>query len=370
MVKVSLTKIERGLYKSVVMALEEIGGQVVVPGDCVLIKPNLVEPAVAGSGTITDPSLIEAVASYCLERHAARVIIGEGPSYYQPESRLKECFTTTGVSELASWLRVEWVLFDEHNYRTFSGVSGSTPEKFRLTEFAFACNKFINLPVLKTHYLTKMTLAMKNLKGCLKREDKPGFHQLDLSRAVVEFAKIIRPAVNIIDATHLSQAGGGVLIASVDIVAADAVGCALMGIDPKEVPTVSLGAEAGLGEADLTRIDIRGEDIKRLKFEVSLPQEQLRKAFPLLEIVGADKACSGCLIPLLSALESLRERGVKPERPLAILLGNEVKPPENKAWLLVGDCARLDGDLGERRVEGCPLDREELLSGLIRAMAG
>ncbi len=369
MVKVSLTKVENDLYTSVGSAVRDIGGQIVMPGDCVLIKPNLVEPAAAGSGTITNPRLIEAVARYCLERRAARVIIGEGPTYYQPESRLKECFTTTGVSELAGRLGVEWVLFDEYGYRTFSGVSSSTPEKFRLTEFAFTCNRFINLPVLKTHYLTKVTLAMKNLKGCLKREDKPRFHQLDLSRAVVELGKIIRPAVNIIDATHLSQAGGGLLIASVDIVAADAVGCALMGIDPREVPTVSLGAEAGLGEADLTQIDIRGEDIKRLKFKVSLPQEQLRQAFPLLEIIGAQRACSGCLIPLLSALASLRERGIKPERPLGILLGNEVKLPEDKAWLLLGDCARVDGGLGGQRVEGCPLDREELLSSLIRAMA-
>ena len=72
------------------------------------------------------------------------------------------------------------MLFDEHSYRTFKGVSDCTPNEFRVTDFAFICDKFINLPVLKTHYLTTVTLAMKNLKGCLKREDKPLFHRWDL----------------------------------------------------------------------------------------------------------------------------------------------------------------------------------------------
>ena len=53
--------------------------QPVVPGDYVLIKPNLVQPAAADSGQITSPQLLEAVGRYCLEAGARRVIIGEGP---------------------------------------------------------------------------------------------------------------------------------------------------------------------------------------------------------------------------------------------------------------------------------------------------
>lgn len=369
MAKVSLTKVEKDLYTVLIKAIDGIGEQLVAPGDCVLIKPNLVEPSAPDSGNITNPRVVEAVARYCLDRGAGRVIIGEGPSYYQAESRLKECFTGTGVSQVADQLGIEWVLFDEHSYRTFKGVSDCTPEEFRVTEFAFTCDKFINLPVLKTHYLTTVTLAMKNLKGCLKREDKPRFHHHDLSRAVVELCKIIRPTVNIIDATNRKEAGGGVLIASSDIVAVDAVGCALMGIDPGEVRTVSLGADAGIGEGNLTRMDIVGEEIKQLKFEVKLPQEQLRESFPLLEIIGAETACSGCLIPLFSVLSLLQERDIKPERPLAILLGKEPKLPQDKAWLLVGDCAQVEEKGEGNQVGGCPPDREELLCSLVGAIA-
>ncbi len=383
MATVSIAKTENDFYAAFNSAIDDIGGPLITPGDRVLIKPNLVEPAAPDSGQITNPKVIEAVARYCLDSGAARVVIGEGPGYYQPQSYLRECFTHTGVSLVADRLGIEWVLFDEHSYRTFKGVLGCTPEEFKVTEFAFTCDKFINLPILKTHYLTTVTLAMKNLKGCLKREDKPLFHHQDLSRAIVELCQIVRPTVNVIDCTartivhqlgsgyisEQEQAGSGLLIVGSDIVAVDAVGCALMGIDPMKVRTVSLGTAAGLGESDLTRLDIVGEELKRLKFKVKLPQEQLQQSFPLLQIIGAEKACSGCLIPLLSDLLHFQEQGTKLEKPLAICLGKRAEVPEDKAWLLVGDCARVEGKDEHNWVRGCPLSKEALLSSLIWYMS-
>ena len=366
MSRVSIAKRGKDLHSALATAIDDFGQQVIARGDRVLIKPNLVSPAAPDSGRITSPEVIESVARYCLDQGAARVIIGEGPSYYQPEPSLRECFTLTGVSQVAERLGVEWVLFDEHRYRTFRGVEDYTPHEFRVTEFAFTCDKFINVPVLKTHYLTTVTLAMKNLKGCLKREDKPRFHDRDLSRAVVELCKIVRPTINVIDAMTWKQGGDGLLIVSPDIVAADTVGCALMGIDPKEVRTVSLGAAAGLGEGELIKIDIVGEELKRLKFKVQLPRQQLQQSLPLLEIVGAERACSGCLIPLFSALSLFQERGMKLEKPLAILLGKSPQIRQGESWLSVGDCAETEG--GQHWVPGCPPDRDALLNALIKAV--
>jgi len=382
MARVSIVNTENDFYSAFAKAIDDLGRPVITPGDCVLIKPNLVEPAAPDSGQITNPKVIEAAARYCLDSGAGRVIIGEGPGYYQPQSYLRECFTRTGVSEVAERLGIEWVLFDDYSYRTFQGIPSCMPHEFRVTEFAFTCDKFINLPALKTHYLTTVTLAMKNLKGCLKREDKPLFHHQNLSRAVVELCKIVRPTINVIDCTaktivrqlgsgYISEhrtSSSGLLIASSDIVAVDAVGSALMGIDPMKVRTVSLGTAAGLGESDLTRMDIMGEELRRLKFKVKLPQEQLRQSFPQLEIRGAEKACSGCLIPLISSLSFLQEQGTKLKKPLAICLGKQPEIPQDKAWLLVGDCARAEGTDEGNWVGGCPPDKKVLLSRLIRYM--
>lgn len=378
MSRVSLVRTGGNLLEALGRAIEATGERPIARGDHVLIKPNLVEPADPDSGQITTARLIEAAARYCLDCGAKRVTIGEGPSYYVASLRLRDCFTRTGVAGVADRLGIEWAVFDEHGYRTFENVSEATPDEFWITEYAFSCDKFINLPVLKTHYLTRVTLAMKNLKGCLKREDKPLFHEKDLSRAIVELCRIIRPTINVIDCTpraivrqlgtgcsNWKQAGEGLLVAGADIVAVDSVGCALMGIDPVQVPTVRLGAAAGLGECDLTRIDIAGEELKRLKFRVRLPEEELREAFPLLDIAGADRACSGCLIPLLSALRTLGERGVRPARPVTICMGKGPCVPDDREVVLVGDCAAV-AHLEAGAVSGCPPDRDELLSALGR----
>ena len=380
--KVAITRAENNLYRAFVEAISDIDEAPISRGDRVLIKPNLVGPAAPHSGQITTPEVIEAVALYCLDCGASRVTIGEGPSYYQPQSYLRECFTGTGISDVANRLGIEWALFDEHPYRVFKGVSDWTPNEFRITEFVFTYDKFVNLPVLKTHYLTTVTLAMKNLKGCLKREDKPLFHQQELNRAIVELCKIIKPTINVIDCTPrgighqlavsyakgAKESGVALFIASSDIVATDAVGCALMGIDPLEVRTVSLGNEAGLGESDLTQIDIIGEELKRLKFKVKLPKEQLRQSFPLLEIIGAEKACSGCLIPLLSSLSLLSERSATLKKPLAISIGKNPDIPEDMEFLLVGDCARIKNIYQMNWTGGCPPDREELYNRLKQYM--
>ncbi len=370
MSKVSIVKVENDYYDALLQALDDIGEKPVARGDRVLIKPNLYEPSAPDSGEITNPRMVEAVAKYCLDAGAGRVIIGEGPSYYQSESRLRPCFTQTGISEVADRLGIEWALFDEHEFRTFRNFSKATPDEFRVTELAFTCDKLINVPVMKTHYQTTVTLAVKNLKGCLKREDKPRFHQQkDLSHAIVELNRIVRPALNIIDATAKTLGsigysmvrqplGARLLLASTDVVAVDAVGCALMGIDPDTVPTVTLGAAAGLGEKDLTRIDIIGEELKRLKFKAKLPQEQLNRSFPRLEISGRDRACSGCFIPLLSELLTLSERSARLEMPLRICVGTEPEIPEDRAYLLVGECAIADEETNG--VAGCPPDREEI----------
>jgi uncharacterized protein (DUF362 family) len=370
MSKVAISRADKSIYDAVVKIVQDLGETVVSPGDRVLLKPNLVHTMPYGGNDMTSPAVVEAVARYCLDCGASKVIIGEGPGSYQPKSRLRECFTRPGITQIAEKLGIEWVLFDEHEYRTFRNVSAVTPKEFRITEYAFNCDKLINLPVLKTHYLTTVTLAMKNLKGCLKWEDKQKFHSPDIHRAIVELNKIVRPTFNIIDATTWKEGKQKLIIAGSDIVAVDAVGCALMGIDPLEVRTVTLGTLAGLGKGDLSQIDIVGEDLRHLKLKVRLPQEQLRQYFPLLEITGADKACSGCIFPLISGLLLIGERGIKLKQPLQICLGKNPEIPDNKRYLLVGDCTEgKDKRPDANRIAGCPSDREELynrLSQIIR----
>ena len=170
MSKVFLAKIKENIESAVARLLEEAGFSNGLRGDSILIKPNLFEPVSYTTGQTTNPHLVEAVIKWCFNQGAKEVWVGEGPSYFLPEYALKECFIKTGIAEIVKRCNATWILFDEHPFKTYRDISPFLPKQFGISEHAFLHNKIINIPVPKTHYLTEVSIAMKNLKGFLKRE--------------------------------------------------------------------------------------------------------------------------------------------------------------------------------------------------------
>jgi hypothetical protein len=204
---------------------------------------------------------------------------------------------------------------------------------------------------------------MKNLKGFLKREDKPLFHRVGINEAVVELNKIIKPSLNLVDFTSPVQKHPGFILAGSDIVAVDTISTSLMDLNPDEVKTIQLGYKAGLGEMNIAKIDIKGEDIKGLKMHYELPSEWLKKKFPLLKIIGDDTACSGCIIPLFSSLTKLEEQGISFKNPLTIILGKTDVNEHLSDTLLMGDCTLHKLKKGTH-IKGCPPQKEDILKAL------
>jgi hypothetical protein len=267
------------------------------------------------------------------------------------------------MAEVCERCHTPWVLFDEHPYRTYKDISSSLPPEFSISEHAFMHDKIINLPVPKTHYLTTVSIAMKNLKGFVKREDKPLFHRVGLDSAVVALNTMVKPFMNLVDFTAPAQQQAAFILAGRDIVAVDSVSSALMGLTPDEISTIRLGYQAGLGEMHLTRIDIMGEDIKGLKMHYELPSRWLEKTFPGLTIRGDDRACSGCIIPLFSSLNQLAGENRVFKHPLTIALGNTQVREETGEIITIGDCNAYNPER-KYTVGGCPPTRENVLKAL------
>jgi uncharacterized protein (DUF362 family) len=334
-----------------------------VRGKSVLIKPNLFEPVSYTTGQTTNPTLVQAAVEWCQQHNAQEVIVGEGPSYFTPADALKECFTKTGIADVVERCGAQWLIFDEHHYRTYHDTSPFLPQLFRISEHAFLYDIIINLPVPKTHYLTTVSIGMKNLKGFLKREDKPLFHRVDINKAVVELNKLITPFINLVDFTTSPHQRSKFILAGSDIVAADSVSTALMGLNPHEVPTLTLASQAGLGEIDLAKIDIVGEDSKGLTMHYELPSAWIKKQFPRLTIIGHDTACSGCIIPLFSSLTQLADQGKTFTHPLTIMLGTATRSGEDQNLLMIGDCSPHKPESCQQ-VRGCPPGKHEIFKAL------
>jgi len=355
MVKIAVEKVGEDLHDALIKAISALDDAHLSPHDRVLIKPNIVEPVSPQSGNITNPQLVDAIIRWCKDSGVKEIVLGEGPSYYVSEARLPDCFTQTGHKDVAERYGIGWVLFDHHPHVLYKDRSPRLPREFGVSHFAFDFNKIINVPVLKTHYLTRVTLAMKNLKGFLRRGDKPRFHS-HLAEAIVELNKLVRPHLNIVDGT---MAEIPIIVAGRDIVATDSVAASLMGFNPRSVETIRLGCEAGLGKMDLTRIDILGGDLVHLKMNFELPQEMIRRRFQALRVLDGKGVCSGCLIPLLSALTHLKGEGKRLSNPLNLVLGRGVTKPETGQTLRVGECAKGTSCEGPF-IKGCPPDKGDI----------
>ncbi len=340
--------------------LEPFADKLTVQGSSILIKPNLVEPERYTTGQTTNPALVEAIIIWCRQHGAKKIAIGEGPSYFQPASALRECFTATGIADIAARQAVPWILFDDGPFRRFRKHSPRLPDDFSLSEHAFSWDHIINVPVPKTHYLTTVSIAMKNLKGFIKREDKPSFHYCgtqNIHGSVTQLNIMVRPSLNIVDCTAPVHKNSDFILAGTDIVAVDAVAASLMGLNPSTIETIRLGHEAGLGEMDLSRIDIVGDDVQDLVLNFEQPQQFLRRAFPRLQL-SAKNACSGCLIPLFASLRRIEDKGVTMNSDMLLMLGRHDVLPSDSTTVCIGECTKKFS--ASSWLPGCPPTKEEL----------
>lgn len=364
---VAVKKTDTSLSVSVDEVLAHFLPQCSPSGKSVLIKPNLVEPVSYKTGQTTNPELVEAIVLWCKKNSASEIAIGEGPSYFQAGSQLVQCFIKTGIADVAHRQGIRWILFDRENFIRYENYSRAVPPVFHLSEHAFSWDYIINVPVPKTHYLTTLSIAMKNLKGFIKRDDKPSFHysgEEGIDGSVTELSRLIKPAMNVVDCTAPIHRNSGFILASPDIVASDAVTAAVMGYNPADVRTILLGYRAGFGEMNLERINIAGDDIKGMRINLEQPSAYLKRVFPNLRIC-ADAACCGCLLPLFHCLNALEAKGMKLTRKLSVACGKTISDTSDDIErVCIGDCTRNQGRAADW-LGGCPpakKDVEEFLA--------
>jgi uncharacterized protein (DUF362 family) len=108
--------------------------------------------------------------------------------------------------------------------------------------------------------------------GSIFSGDKKSVHQgiKETNKCMADIAKHIWPDLSIIDGFEGMEGDGpsrgeevplGIAISSTDALAADRVGCEIMGVDLHDVGYLHYCAERGLGEADLKKIEVLGERI-------------------------------------------------------------------------------------------------------------
>jgi uncharacterized protein (DUF362 family) len=349
-------------------------------GASVLIKPNVVKPARPGSGLVTDVRVIEAITRLVLERAPGRVIIGEGCSvgYDFPGYRdTMQCMEVAGVLEMARKWGIKAVDLNRDERVEVDVPDAFVMSRFAVAKTAWEADVIIDVPVLKTHVRTGVTCGLKNMKGVLPGKEKKRTHQCGLDRGIVDLNRVVRPAVTVVDGVACLQGAHteesdllplNLIIAGRDVVAVDAVCATIAGFEINEIFHVKLAEEAGLGTAELNRIEIRGESIDSVRHPF-VPYRQAE-----LDLYGGatiieKNACTGCMGELVSTFIYLRKAGFHDELSnLALIMGTpDHISPVNSSVVVIGKCAQDYRHMGVF-VPGCPPHGLKITDGVCEAL--
>jgi len=322
-----------------------------VANKSVLIKPNLVRPIPFKLCTTTDPRVIYSVALLTREAGAAKIIVGEKPGW---KLSARSVFETVKVGEVLKDLDVEMCYFDEEECLEANIPNARVFSRIRVPRVVLESDIIINLPKMKTHMHTLVSLGIKNLYGLILDDQRLLYHRNDLNYKLVDILRLKAPSLTVTDgiwpmegqAPHYGEAvkDFNVIVAGTDVVATDAVTCSIMGIEPFEVDTIRIAHMEGLGCGDLKRIRIVGEKPEGVRRYFKRACISSAGVFPNVLCIEAG-ACLGCLSSIRHSLDRLFHEG-KLERLRKITIYTGKPMPESPAianyegdlWL-VGNCA-------------------------------
>ncbi len=240
-------------------------GAFIARGDKILIKPNLIAPKPAECATQTNPVVIIELAKILLD-FGAKPFIADSPAW----ANAAACAEVLGITEPLKKLGVPVKQLD----RPVGRVLEHSGAKIGISSVVFEGDKIINLPKLKTHQQLVMTIAVKNIFGCVSGKAKAVWHYRmgatfdDFCTMLIDIYKMLAPVLTILDAVIAMEGPGpingypkklGWLIASADPMAVEVVCCDLIGISPEQLPLVKTAQKIGFGCTDRQNIEIVGD---------------------------------------------------------------------------------------------------------------
>ena len=152
--------------------LEPLGGlkNYVKPGDTVLLKPNLLQASTPEEYITTHPAMVEAVINLVKDVGGIPQV-GDSPGAFERDMRIY--WDATGLTDVCKRLDVELV-----NFETAGGYHKlRNGHDYYIAKPVLDADLMINLPKIKTHSLTILTCAIKNLYGTVPGFIKTEYHK-------------------------------------------------------------------------------------------------------------------------------------------------------------------------------------------------
>ncbi|MGB8951864.1 MAG: DUF362 domain-containing protein [Candidatus Aminicenantales bacterium] len=243
-------------------AIATLGGmkRFVAKGDLVLVKPNIGWDRTPEQAACTNPEVVKTLVALCLEAGAKEVIVMDNTI-----NQAKRCYVRSGIESAAREAGAK-VLFPNPRHFKKMAIRGEWLKEWEVIQDFVEVDKLINVPVAKTHSLSRVTLGMKNWLGAIGGSRNQLHQKID--QAMIDLASFFKPTLSVLDAyrilTRNGPQGGRLsdtqlfktVVAGVDYVAVDAMGSTFFEIPPEELPFLSIAHQKGLGNINLEKLHI------------------------------------------------------------------------------------------------------------------
>ncbi|NOY69598.1 MAG: DUF362 domain-containing protein [Deltaproteobacteria bacterium] len=400
--RVAIVRYEKP-YDSVKKAVEMSDGLSEMPSNAkVFIKPNIVfwTKAVAFPkwGVITTSRVIEDMVVILKEHGIDDITIGEGVVAAPKDIETPaHAFATLGYETLHKRYGVKYINVMQ---RPFEEIDLGDGISLKFNTDIMNSDFVVDLPAMKSHNQTVVSLGIKNLKGTINIPSRKKCHNADIQRDlhyhVARLADGMPPIFTLIDGIYSLERGPGfdgrmrrsnILIASSDIIAADMVGANVLGYRADEVPHLVHAAKNHARPTDLSDIEVVGEKIEDVasvheydfaysdekdgNMPAPLAKQGIKGLFYRKYDTTMCTYCSGLNGLVLSAIR-FAWKG-EPWDGVEILTGKRLKPtPGMKKTILLGRCmynANKDNpDINEMiAIKGCPPNPKDIVDALNKA---
>ncbi len=367
------------------------------PGEKVFLKPNIVfwsdKTIFPKWGVLTTTRVIEGVVKGLVDRGITDITVGEGIVTLDPKNTesARHAFKTLGYDDMKERYGIDVINVMEEPYEKID-VEGSA---IHVNRQAVESDCIINLPVMKTHAQTVVSLGMKNLKGLMNVASRKKFHSPEehtsLEKMISRLYRALPRMVAVIDGIYTLERGPGpdgkarrsdILVASDDPLSADMAGAKVLGYEPGKVPHLVHAAEAEGRPVDFSDIEFRGVPVDEATafHDYDFPYNEDGSLHRKMEKMGVqgltywkydDTMCTYCSFvngAVLSAI-MLAWKGEAWDK-VEILTGKKMRPtPGMNRTVLLGQCMynlnKDDPNIKElHAIKGCPPDPADAVKAL------
>lgn len=251
-------------------AISRMGGMqsLVKQGQTVVIKPNIGWNRSPDSGANTNPELIKRIVTHCLDAGAKKVYVFDHAVDSGPE-----CYEKSGIGFAVK--SAGGIMVPGNHKKYYQEVKipdGKILKSTKVHELILASDVYINVPVLKHHSSSGLSLAMKNQMGVVW--NRGVYHWKGLHQCIADFCHVRKPDLNVMDGYRITLRNGPsragkedvvirkTLLVSNDIVAIDAAAARIFGQNPKEINHILYAHKTGIGTMDLEKLNINKINLK------------------------------------------------------------------------------------------------------------